>query len=382
MAHGRNSPERVHGRNSQELGGGGVWDNKQVDSHRFLLGRERAPPEACQDILGRRPGDAQQLFPKFTSASVTTTGQVEVNGKSLNLWTYQQLETLAAPVLRQRANAIRDAVGEAHCLPMPCGQKGDLIRWIIEMQAELTHESPTMGRGKSTGAANAVPPSFFQEAQARRSTAPAAPPPLFGPRRGQDHDGTRDHYNDLKYQQNEFEQAPNAGIVTNRLGGEGRRHLRGETHMDGFGLSGVDNDTVHHIRYLGCDDHLMKQKKDLEGGLQEAVRQRGGLATRATQSSIAHPSDSHLTHHGMPTDDAPDSPVCGDRRRHIPTSDRMMGVGMADPGQQESIIGGTRRRHMDHFNGGRHGEAKQGAGGYQSTWKTDPSRLKGTSMLC
>mmetsp|Transcript_343 Transcript_343/g.1533 ORF Transcript_343/g.1533 Transcript_343/m.1533 type:complete len:376 (-) Transcript_343:68-1195(-) len=372
--------ERQYGRNVPELGAIGQWDDKQVDAHRYLVGRERAFPDMEKEgILGRQAGDAEQLFPKFTTASVTTTGQVQVNGKTLNLWTFQQLEPLSAPVLRQRANVLRDAVGEDKCAPMP-GQKQDLIKWIINMQFELTSEVLQTGRGGTTGAANAVPQSFVQESQAARERQQHQSAP-FGPRRGQGHDGTRDHYNDLLLGRNEYsEEDRRNGIVSNRAGGEGRRHLQPDTHMASFGVSTVDRPSSPSKRYLGCDDHLMAQKKDLQAGLHNAVSERLGLSTRASDNGpSAHPSDSSLVHHGV-SETAEQAPIGGERRRHAQVPDRMVNVGTAEV--EDNRFGhAVGRKKLDSFAGSKFNQSHEAAG-YQSSWKKDPSKLRGSSLIC
>lgn len=377
----------MYGRQSRELGSVGAWDNKAVDPHTYFQRQDRPGSPDDQGGEGawcRETGEAENLFPRFTHASVTTTGQVTVNGKTLHLWTFGQLETLSASVLRQRANALRDAIGEASCPPIPSSQPQDLIRWILQMQTELTKEAPQAGRVGTTGSVNAMPQSFVSELQSapqRQAGAGRKDEALpFGPRRGQVHDATRDHYNDLKYQRNEFVEAPNTGIVTNKPGGEGRRHLHQETNMVSFGVSGVDVPQNEGRRYLGCNDHLMEQRKELEAGLHNAVVGRGkGAGPRSADGTASHANNQcSLSCHGIPTQQE-EAPIGGERRKHAAVPDRMVNVGVADPGPDESRIGG--RRHLDGFAGSKFSQSQE-HGGYQSSWKKDPSKLLGTSMIC
>mmetsp|Transcript_5596 Transcript_5596/g.13134 ORF Transcript_5596/g.13134 Transcript_5596/m.13134 type:complete len:366 (-) Transcript_5596:415-1512(-) len=354
----------------------GVWDSKQVDPHQYLLGRERPIGDDKEAILGRGPEDASVLFPVFSAATVTTTGEVVINGKTLNLWTFQQLETLSIAALRQRANKLKEALGEGNCKPIPSAQKLDTIRWILDTQSELTNKPATTGRGGMTGRPSAIPSSFVQETAAR--TAPDENMP-FGPRRGQAHTATRDHYGDLIFGRNEFGQEANSGIVSNREGGEGRRHLQPQGNMTSFGVSNVDADHESpRKRWVGCDDHLMQQKNDLQAGLNRAVNDHRGRAVRTADNGMAHPTDSALKHWGIPVDNE-EAPIGGERRRHAEVPDRMVNAGVADPGETETQILG--RKHLDGFRGSASSDTASTAT-YQSAWRKDPFRLKGSSMLC
>jgi len=380
-----------YGRHSAELGSVGAWDrDTAVDPHRYLLGRERDVDDK-EAIFGRQPGDSESLFPRFTSSSAASTGQATVNGKTIHLWTYGQLETLKAPVLRQRAAAIRDAVGEANCPPMPSAQPQDLVRWILHMQSEITQDHPETGR-TGHGSGNVVPTSFAQDAKERPISmngydSPQKPHVPFGPGRRQDHAATRDNYHDLKHQRNDFAEDKNEGIVSRRHGGEGRRHLHPETNMVSFGVSSVEKPLGGEgRRYLGCSDHLMEQKQELvrdptAGGpsMGGGGGSRPGTA-RGSDAPAAHVSNCHFERPGVPHE-GHEAPIGGERRRHVQqqSDSRMLNVGTADPGHDESRIGG--RKKLDCFAGSKFSQSHE-HGGYQSNWKKDPSRLKGTSLIC
>lgn len=321
-------------------------------------------------LLGRHPDDASALFPRFTTASVTTTGDVTVNGRTVHLWTYSQLEPLSAAVLRTRAIALRDAIGEAICKPITSNQKLELIRWILDSQTSLTNQAPGVGRPGKSGAPDAVPTSFKQDMdlRARPQQAQSAPvAPAFGPKKGQSHDATRDHYDDLLNNRKEFVNADQRyGIVSGKVGGEGRKHLRPASNMEACGVSSVDGNASSGRKPLACVDHLMEQKRDSPS--KSDLRSEHVPPARSSGCAVWPGAE-----------EGGESPIGGERRRHANVPDSMVNVGVADPGADENRLAG--RKHLDSFGGSKF-VASDSNRGYQSTWKSNPSRLQGTSMLC
>mmetsp|Transcript_10734 Transcript_10734/g.30292 ORF Transcript_10734/g.30292 Transcript_10734/m.30292 type:complete len:375 (-) Transcript_10734:30-1154(-) len=357
----------------------------QVDSHSFLLGRERPPPEDEGAIFGRRDGDAEKLFPRYTHAAAATTGEVEVNGKVLKIWTYQQLEALNQKVLKDRALAIRDAIGEGRCPPIPSIQAQDLIRWILHMQSELTERKPPVGRmaagGYGNGTGHVVPPSFAQDTKDRPITEDRQPGRRvehapFGPRSFHGQEVGKDRYVDLKLQRNDFAEAPNLGIQSGRPGGEGRRHLPTPHNMASCGVSTAPPKVGEGRRYLSCDDHLMEQKHGVEAP--HAPRLEVPGSPRASAEPVRHVSESHMSGPGVSSPPS-EQHVTGQRRRHIATPDRMVNQGTSAP-EEADAARGAGRKYLDSFAGSRsrYGDSHDT---YQSTWKKDPSRLLGTSLL-
>jgi hypothetical protein len=48
----------------------------------------------AEKIFGRGESDHERLFPKYTVAQAASTGEVIVNGKTLKIWEFSQLESL------------------------------------------------------------------------------------------------------------------------------------------------------------------------------------------------------------------------------------------------------------------------------------------------
>lgn len=352
-------------------------DDKVVDPHHYLLGRER-PVVDDKEILGRRQGDSDQLFPRYAQASVTATGEYTVNGTSLNAWTLAQLEPLSQAVLRQRANAIRRAAGEANCPPLPSGQPMDIIRWILRMQSELSQEGSQNRKFEEDNFK-----AFALERPASSEKQSSLP---FGPRTGQDHEGTRDHFGQLISQSPSGGEAPKRGIVTQRSGGEGRRHLSTSSHMISCGVSGVEPKGIGSLRAEGegkrpiaCRDSLMEQKRESE------ALERGPGVTEArmppTEAGGRRGAGRHISETSMLRQGEAagrEEPIGGERRRHAEVPDRMESVGVANPGESEGKLMG--RRHLDGFRGAVNSDKDQQRG-YQSSWRKDPSKLRGQPML-
>jgi hypothetical protein len=394
--------------NSMEMNG------SMVNPHTFLQGRERACRENAEDILGRQEGDSEKLFPKHTRASAAALAEFTVNGRVLKRWTYAQLETLNATTLRQRARDLRDAVGEGNCPPMPSGQIQDLARWIVHMQSELTREEPQPGR---TGAVygdskNTVPPSYMQETRERPITMDKEmerPQPSnarrvpFGPRAGHCQDAGRDHINDLKYQLNEFKEAPNGGAPSSRS--EGRRRFAPRNHMESQGISSAAPQGLETLRsegegrrYLECEDHMLELMEQKSPRATEALepamlfsarspRKGGGVAGAAgAPTEIAefqpHITDSCMTTQGV-SDPPLEQPIGGERRRHkTDIKCHFLNTGTSETNDQVTPYG---RRHFDSFSktsGSRpHSSFGETQDAYHSSWKQDPSKLRGVSMI-
>eukprot|EP00929_Paragymnodinium_shiwhaense_P041714 TRINITY_DN21659_c0_g1_i1.p1 TRINITY_DN21659_c0_g1~~TRINITY_DN21659_c0_g1_i1.p1 ORF type:complete len:380 (-),score=61.89 TRINITY_DN21659_c0_g1_i1:88-1170(-) len=344
-------------------------------------------------ILGRGYGDADRLFPRFTSAAAACTNELQRDGKTLKLWEYAQLETLSANILRQRCMTIRDFVGVDNCPPMPSSQAQDMIRWILHMQGELTDQRVEVGRPKP-GRGNTVPAHFLQESQDRpitrqRVESPRHPHAPFGPRTAPtDHVAKRDSYWDLKESAKEFAEAEHhmrKGITTQRPGGEGRRHIQPESKMMYAGVSNVDavgiatlRDSGEGRRYLGCSDSLGDQLKESE------ALNRGLLERPGPPAPMAHP-EMHVSHTVMETvgvaAPAREPDVGGERRRHYRLEDHMEGQGtskMANNGHVEDPRKG--RRHLDSFSGARYNNSDK-HDNYNAAWRKDPSRLHGSSLI-
>lgn len=334
-------------------------------------------------ILGRSHGDSERLFPHKTNAYAAATSEVYVNGKALKIWEFQQLETLSNPVLRQRALTIRDAVGEAACPPVPSGQSAELIRWILHMQAEVASQKFESGIPKP-GRGCAVPAPFLQEAQERpiaatRPLSPRRPAAPFGPRTYEsDHKPKRDHYRDLKDQSNEFADAEhhiNLGIQSRRPGGEGKKHITPSTNMVNLGMSTADAQGIQTMKangegrkYLSCKDTLAEHLYDMESPAPPARRN--------PPEPEKHVSHTRMDAYGVGAPSVEPS-IGGERRRHQPPPDNMVGVGTSGNTEDPKTAG---RRHLDCFAGSK-ATFKAEHDDYRANWKKDPSRLKGASLI-
>jgi len=348
--------------------------SKAIDAQIYLRGRDRP---VTGDIMGRQVGDAERLFPRHTHASAATTGEVEVNGKVLKLWTFSQLETLSSGSLRQRAMAIKDFLGEGQCPPMPSGHCQDLVRWILHMQEQITAEGQREGRSGGYGNGHCVPPSFAQDSKERPidAAAPAAErAPLSSRQKNPDVTADRDHYDDLKHRRNEFKEDANCGIISGRAGGEGRRHIFPKQNMVHAGLSSAEpqgiqtlRETQEGRRYIAPEDHIRDEKQ------MDAVQNAARGARTAVGGPSHHVSENHMAYQGCTDQD--DAPIGGERRRHanIP-QDHIVGCGMADG--VEAVHG---RKYLDGFHKSDAHRGRQDV--YQSSWKKQPSKLLGSSMI-
>jgi len=348
-----------------------------------------------KQLLGRGENDHERLFPKYTTAQAASTGEVIINGKTLKIWEFSQLETLKPAVMRQRAMEIRDAVGEASCPPMPSIQMHDMIQWILHMQSELVGEDVKCRRNAMQG--SGPPPSFLQECQGRpilkeRPHSPSAKPLPFGLRKPAPHgmEAVRDHYGELLERKCEFKEVQQRGIATMRVGGEGRRHIFAADHMENEGVSKADPLGIESMReqgegrkYLQCKDHLFLQQKELEAqerGVPLAVsRPRQGVEATSTRNGgynmnrILHQDEQNNPVNREPISERP---IGGERKKHLLPEDHMLNNGTADA--VEGTVGHG-RKHIDNFAGRTQMSGSQN--GYRSTWKQDPSKLMGTSLI-
>lgn len=346
-----------------------------------------------EKLFGRGENDHERLFPKYTSAQAASTDEVNVNGKTLKIWQFSQLETLKPAILRQRVGAIRDAVGEANCPPVPTMQTGDMIRWILHMQSTLLDKDVKGCRNAMQGSGPSK--AFIQESQGRPILPERAPSPTrqalpFGIRKMQPGMETlRDHYDELLERKGEFKEVQHRGIATMRVGGEGRRHIQPKDNMENDGVSKAEPQGIQSMRdqgegrkYLVCKDHLFDQQKEreaMERGVQmqaprprqgpESMRQ-GGYNMARLLTSYAPASDPGNT---QPVDE---QQLGGERKRHMIPEDHMLNSGTADA--VEATIGHG-RKHIDTFAGRTQMSGTQD--NYRATWKQDPSRLMGTSLI-
>lgn len=302
-----------------------------------------------------------------------------MNGKVLQLWNFSQLETLNHSALRKRALAIRDAVGEANCPPLPSGRTDDLTRWILRMQESLTNQKAEKGRSGGYGTGHYVPKSFAQETkemeqmeEIRLQRATEVDPSQLSPKSSP----RKDNYKDLKLQQNEFKEDPKMGIQTGRIGGEGKKHIFPKQNMVHNGVStseGMRN--TEGRRYIPTIDSLMEQKKENEAH-ERVLMERGCDGPAPVNRPSNHVSEDHMAYFGCTNADEP--PVGGDRRRHshIP-KDHFVGLCT-----WESTEAVHRKKHLDNFanktrlenHAGRHDN-------YAPSWRKNPQKLLGSSML-
>lgn len=343
--------------------------------------------EREEGILGRGIDDHERLFPKYTQAQAASVGEVVVNGKTLKIWEFTQLETLKPAVLRQRAMAIRDALGEASCPAMPSAQAADIIRWILHMQSTLTgiDDSPCRNAMQGPGPS----PSFYQEAEGRGLIGGYKPAP-FGTRRATgEMEATRDHFSDLMEKKKEFKEVTELGIATMRVGGEGRRHIFPRDSMVNEGISSASPAGIESMkeqgegrRHIDIPDHIFTQQRELEaierGVSPQLRRPRQGPESMRRGGQDMHrilmpddPSDP------LNRDPIQERPIGGERKKHVMPEDHMLNNGTADA--VEGSVGHG-RKHIDTFAG--RTQMKGSLGSYKSTWKQDPSRLMGTSLIC
>lgn len=342
--------------------------------------------EATRGYTGRGADDHERLFPKYSVASVAPPDEVSVNGKKLRIWEYSQLEALSVPILKQRMQTIRDAVGEDYCPPLLSSQRNDIIRWILHLQSQITCTEIQPGR-RGAG----VPQHLLRDVeerpitQQRQKSSPTRNLP-FGPKKIQ-HEATRDHYDDLLKQKKEFAGFRAEGIQTLRVGGEGRRHLFPQENMDCFGVAASEPKGIQSLkgegegrRYLSCVDHLVDMGTGGPPPENIGIQswRPGGEGARHI-----HPEDCLALGLAPTPSDEPQILAGGERKRHIQPKDSMMNFGVADtqPCKNEIEAGqGHGRRFVDQF----HGPSGAFSGTnpqYSTGWKADPSRLQGGTLI-
>lgn len=344
---------------------------KGLDPEHYFRGKQSIQRGADDPIPGRREGDAEKLFPKYSHAAAAVTGEVLIGGKPLKLWTTAQLETLSAPILRQRAIAIRDVVGEAQCPPMPSGRPAEMVRWIMQMQSELTNEAPQHGQA-GYGAGHSVLQPFTTQNAERPDTAFRAPPSPLQPasRHGADLTATREQF----HNQQEYEQGPAHGVSSGPPD-RAKKHILPKNNMDAAGISTIGEVGIGSLRaggegrrYFRPEDHIMAQKQQMVQGYPSTASR----PARPT-SPGKHVSDSSLTSPGVIHDEAVEAPIMGDRRRRVERPDTITGAVQQDP---------RGRKYLDCFAGARpQFKSPEEGQSYQSTWKKDPVKLKGSSLI-
>jgi len=349
--------------------------DKVVDSELFLQGRER---NVDGEIMGRQDGDARKLFPTYTHAAPAATGEVNVNGKVLQLWTFSQLETLNQIALRKRALAIRDAIGEAACPPLPSGRCDDLTRWILQMQEQLTNQKTEQGRSGGYGTGHFVPKTFAQETQemAQRNKAAAEQPETLQ-RSSAPLSARRDNYKDLKMQQNDFKEDPRLGIQTGRLGGEGKRHLFPKQNMVTHGVSSAEPQGIASLRptpegrrYIPTMDNLMEQKRENEAR-ERALLEGGASGPAPVNRPSNHVSEDHMAYFGCTN---ADEAIPGGRRHANKPRDHFLGAATWE--STEAVHG---KKYIDGYQklDGHAGRQEE----YRTSWRQNPQKLLGSSML-
>mmetsp|Transcript_27215 Transcript_27215/g.63383 ORF Transcript_27215/g.63383 Transcript_27215/m.63383 type:complete len:352 (+) Transcript_27215:64-1119(+) len=347
------------------------------------------PPGAEEDSpLGRGEYDHATIFPKYSTAAPSSTSETVVNGKTLNIWEYGQLENLSVPVLRQRALVLRDTVGEASCPVMPSTQRMDLIRWILHVQNEITSGSLRAGR---SGAG--VPRSFLAENQERplspdRAASQRAKPAPFGPRSARtDFQAARDNYGQMLQQQHDMGDAV-AGVASNDAKVNGRRAIATAETLKSNGMKacvsdGVDDATGRPLegrRYLGCKDSIGEHRKEAERGGPPAPNiRRGAESTRGDADgmrSVFSPTNGSGVAAAIGSS-APDDHWLGDRKKRVDMAGR--GGAAAPSAQDVQPAAGAAPRRAPFA--GPDGNFKGVDPQYKPNWRQDPSRLMGSSLL-
>lgn len=338
-------------------------------------------------ILGRTEGDAELIFPIRTNASAACVRDVVVNGKTLLIWEYAQLESLSPDVLRQRVLSIQEAVGAENCMPMLSKQTSDVIRWILRMQCELTGDTVEVRRN-----AAGIPQWLAQE-DARRPLCTGAlrrnPSCLmpFGRKLTSPHDldAARDHYGDMVHRKREFAGEQVLGIESQRVGGSGRRHLQPSTHMECHGISSSCPLGIETLRECGEGRRHIWPKDTLQ---EQAVENDALLKGEAAVPTPSAPrrrraeNDTFLGRgvrslmHSSRADVQAQEVSLFDRKRHIECVDHMVNDGTADSETWDN----PGRKNQDAFSRHNLARSRGRASEYLTTWKQDPSRLLGRKL--
>lgn len=354
-----------------------IIDGK-VEPESFLQGRERAYEGG---IMGRKAGDAEKLFPKFTHASPATLKEVTVNGKVLPIWTWAQLEALSVAVLRQRAMAIRDALGEAACPALPSAHHMDLARWIMHMQEQLVEAPPQPARAGGYGAGYTAPAAFFRESKDRPIAERRSPSPRVEKKLQHEVgevEAMKDHMDAM------FGTSPEAIREAARASPPrtgGRRYLDHRSNMQNCGVSVSDTTGVTQLRgggegrrHLRAQDHLFEQRKEAEEGGATGDQPKSPRRTDYSPRCAPRTVQAGLSGLG-PLGPDPDKEIPVGGRRHLRQEDSMLA-----PGVSTIVEDRPNRRVIDHFTGAKTNFADSHPS-YQATWKKDPSRLLGNSQI-
>merc|ERR1711971_623412 len=143
-------------------------------------------------------------------------------------------------------------------------------------------------------------------------------------------------------------------------------------------------------KHLSCVDHMAEQKREAEerafedasvpGDAQGVSYAEGPRGFMARGAARPHVSDHHM---GAPGIGAPkvEPYIGGERRRHIPegSRDHMLNHGTAEDGFRKAAS----RKRIDIFQGPGHGHsgAQESWAPGATSWKNDPSRLMGGSLM-
>ncbi|CAE6926787.1 Ovca2 [Symbiodinium natans] len=257
-----------------------------------------------------------------------------------------------------------------------------MTRWILQMQEQLTNQKPEQGRSGGYGTGHFVPRSFAQETQEmatqRQKVDQRVDSDLPTSRSNAEAVGaSRDNYKDLKMQQNAFKEDPKLGIQTGRAGGEGKRHLFPKQNMVTHGVSSAEPQgitslraTLEGRRYIPTVDNLMEQKKENEA--RERALMAGGASGPAPVNRPSnHISEDHMAHFGCTNTD---EPAAGGRRHANKPRDHFVGAGTWET--TEAVHG---KKYIDGYQKMDNHAGRQDT--YRTSWRKNPQKLLGSSML-
>lgn len=335
-------------------------------------------------------GGMDTHFPRNSSAEAAATQAVEINGQTIQIWQYRQLEFLDRQGLRQRAMRLRDIIGQERLPPIPSMQRDDTIRWILHVQSQITGGHIRFDYGA---------PRYMLREEARRPLGEIAHEPEHQPFPfGRRTIPTKDHLEvlfDGSLKTAEDMVWRDEGIESLRPGGEGRRHILPEDHMINEGVADVGEEGIETLRPGGegrrsiqPEDHFVNEGTVNVGEEGIETLRAGGEGRRHIQ-----PFDHMITEgtadidpgHHLVTDRPVDIHVTGDRKRHIPTPDHMINFGLASTQNErnEAEAGhGHGRKHVGAYYSGPRFSSNGFQEHYHSVWKRDPSRLSGNNMIC
>lgn len=273
---------------------------------------------------------------------------------------------------------------------MPSKHVPDIVRWILHMQCQLTGDPVEVRRN------NAGVPKWFERENVSRPISPRTPEKVsrrhffdsapFGRKMADDDmDAVRDHYGDMMHRRKEFAGEPVFGIESQRIGGEGRRHLQPVDHMVGQGLSKSSPRGVETLREAGEGRRYIRPRDNVQEHIEENEAVFSGFSTPPPLPRARKYMSENDTFagHGSRTalgtgrkEHVPGEVSEFDRKRHIPCEDHMLTNGMADASPWKT----PGRRNLDAFS-----LTKSMDGGaqprYVSSWKQDPRGLRGRSLF-